>query len=52
MCSVATLLEELREEGERGVESRGLVPFNGAALPTNTVNKGPVSKEYVSLYPR
>jgi hypothetical protein len=39
MCCVATFLEELWEEGERGVESRGLVPLNGATLPTHTVNK-------------
>jgi hypothetical protein len=36
MCCVATLLEELREEGEREVESRGLVPLNGTMLPTHT----------------
>jgi hypothetical protein len=39
MCCIAPLLEQLWEEGERGVESRGLVPFYGAALPTQTVNK-------------
>jgi hypothetical protein len=39
MCCVATLLKELQEEGERGVESRGLVPLNGTMMLTHTVNK-------------
>jgi hypothetical protein len=51
MCCIASLLEQLWEEGERGVESRGLVPFYGAALPTHTVNTGQVSKEVCGLVP-
>jgi hypothetical protein len=39
MCCIATLLEQLWEEGERGIESRGLVPLYGAGLRTHTVTK-------------